>query len=579
MTTSNFPTTTLNPQQFADFLKTSLDNATGLYSRASGLQGITPSQLASARANMEESRRQYDAALAAIPVTSNLTSGNASGALSALTPAGGAPTTAATGALPTASGALSPATGASPSTAGGVTAAPATGSVTAAPASGALPTATGSLTGGQPTTSATATPAADTRDIGAMLSANALADNNLTYDQLLTLLRNNNITIDQAAPFLGDATTRAGLVSSLKNYQKAYDAERETFSPNSVNMYAINQAEELARDGQRVDFTNQNRATQIEAWKRGLFNTSELLAGGTSAMRSYYGARPVYLTSGITGANQGVTGNPLISTLQTAIQDPGSMGANLKAAVRAYQDPTGKVIATPSQIAAADAYVKRLTGDPNATYARTLRELDERGGGFMYDEQRLLGDVKNKLISGLDANLSIAKWDPATRGEIFAQKINGLGVSPSFAAAALGVTENDIFKLAGGDPTLWNKLAVNELIPTRPVVEGTSYRYGNAATVSGSNANTALTASQPTNAGTILPRQELFPQPGTGNNLVNPESVRVGTKIVYTNPITRLPYSEQVAKYKELGVKASDLIAGGFNTNYVSELVSQGLPR
>jgi hypothetical protein len=43
--------------------------------------------------------------------------------------------------------------------------------------------------------------------------------------------------------------------------------------------------------------------------------------------------------------------------------------------------------------------------------------------------------------------------------------------------------------------------------------------------------------------------------------------------------ISGLPIPEQVIKLKALGVKASDLIAGGFNTNYVNDLVSQGLQK
>jgi hypothetical protein len=449
---------------------------------------------------------------------------------------------------------------------------------------------TGTLTGGQPTTSSTATPATGTRDIGAMLSANALGDNNLTYDQLLTLLRNNNITIDQAAPFLGDAATRPEIVSALKNYQKLYDERYvNTYDPRTINTYALYQAEELAREGQRVDFSNQNRATQLEAWKRGYWTPADLKPIGT------YGSNDIYLTSGITSANQGITGNPLVSTLQTALQNPGGMRENVGKAVRAYQDPTGKVIASPAQIAAADAYVKKLTGDPNATYVGTLRELDTYGGGgFMYDESRLLGDVKNKLTSGLEANLSISKWDPKTRGQMFAKNINDLGVSPSFVAAALGVTENDIFKLAGGDPTLWNKLAVNELIPTRPVVEGTSYRYGNAATVSGSNANTALTASQPTASGSnasnqkystaIINVDQMPKYSEYGQNLYLPRDANVNGKSVFLSQnltdkggFYGQSLKNQVSELTRLGVKASDLTANGFPATYIKDLQAAGL--
>jgi hypothetical protein len=500
---------TLNPQQFADFLKLSLNDATNLYSRASDLQGqgiITPSQLASARANMEENQRQYNAALAAIPVTSANLSSNVGAApmTNALSTRTG-PTTMFDEATSTTRSLTGGQAIAAPVTEAKVTDPFATG---LAARSTAVPATTGAATSGPatagPATSATTaatTAATPSLDINKILSSNTFGDNNLTYDQLLTLARGNNLTIDQLAPFIGDETTRAGLVSGLKDYKKSYDAENvETYNPTLINTYAINQAEEAARDGQRVDFSNQNRATQLEAWKRGLYNIPGLVSGGNDAMRSYYGARPVYVTSGITSANQGITSNPLVSTLQTALQNPGAMRENVKAAVRAYQDPTGKITASPLQIAAADAYVKKLTGDPNATYVRTLRELDERGGGFMYDEQRLLGDVKNKLTSGLDANLSISdsKWDNKTRGEVLNQKIKDLGVSPSFAAAALGVSENVINNLIKGDANLWDSLKVNQVIPTQPVREGSSYRYGDAATVSGSNANTALrpTANQ-----------------------------------------------------------------------------------
>ena len=597
MTTSIMPTI-YNPQQFADFLKSSLADATDLHNRAVGMFGETSAQAASARNNMLESKKKYDAALAAIPVTNSSASGNASGALSTLTPAGGASTTAATGALQTA-------TGASPSTAGGVTAAPATGSVTAAPASGVLTTpATGALTTpatgavtstpatGALTTSATGAATAAPLTIQQRLQAAAGADNNLTYSQLMSIANQNNLTLDQIAPYISDPTNRTAVLADLNKFKPSFNALYETYAPNAVNMYAINQAEELARENQRVDFSNQNRATQLEAWKRGYWNTPELLAGGRESINTYYGAKPVYLTSALTGSNQGATSNRLISTLQNAMQNPGGLGENIKAAVGAYQDPTGKTVASPTDIAAADAYVKRITGNPNATYTNTLRDLDTRGGGFMYDEQRLLGDVKNNLTKGLEANLSISKWDPKTRGEMFFKKINDLGVSPNFAAAALGVTENDIFKLAGGDPTLWNKLAVNELIPTQPVREGASYRYGPAATVSGSNANTALTASQPTTSrsstaatssqptdtGTILPRQELFPKTGAEAD-GKPEAVTVGGKIVYMEWIYKLPIAEQVTELKKLGVKASNLIASGADQNYVDGLIASGLQK
>ena len=424
------------------------------------------------------------------------------------------------------------------------------------------------------------------------LQAAAGADNNLTYSQLMSIANQNNLTLDQIAPYISDPTNRAAVLADLNKFKPSFNALYETYAPNAVNMYAINQAEELARDGQRVDFTNQNRATQIEAWKRGLFNTPELLAGGTDAMRSYYGAKPVYLTSALTGSNQGATSNRLISTLQNAMQNPGGMGENIKAAVGAYQDPTGKTLASPTDIAAADAYVKRITGNPNATYANTLRDLDTRGGGFMYDEQRLLGDVKNNLTKGLEANLSISKWDPKTRGEMFFKKINDLGVSPNFAAAALGVSENDILRLAGGDPALWSRLAVNELIPTQPVREGASYRYGPAAIVSGPSTSTALTASQPTTSksstaatssqptdtGRILPRVDLFPQTGAGAD-GKPEAVTVEGKIVYMEWIYKLPIAEQVTELKKLGVKASNLIASGADQNYVDGLIASGLQK
>lgn len=621
MTTSIMPTT-YNPQQFADFLKSSFEDATNLYNRASSLPWVTPSQLESARNNMLESKKQYDAALAAIPITNSSASGNASGALSTLTPAGGASTTAATGALqtatgalptatgptmfdevtsttrsltPAAGGALPTATGASPSTAGGVTAAPASGVLTT-PATGALTTpATGAVTStpatGALTTSATGAATAAPLTIQQRLQTAAGADNNLTYSQLMSIANQNNLTLDQIAPYISDPTNRTAVLADLNKFKPSFNALYETYAPNAVNMYAINQAEELARENQRVDFSNQNRATQLEAWKRGYWNTPELLAGGRESINTYYGAKPVYLTSALTGSNQGVTSNRLISTLQNAMQNPGGLGENIKAAVGAYQDPTGKTVASPTDIAAADAYVKRITGNPNATYTNTLRDLDTRGGGFMYDEQRLLGDVKSNLTKGLEANLSISKWDPKTRGEMFAKKINDLGVSPNFAAAALGVSENDILRLAGGDPSLWSRLAVNELIPTQPVREGASYRYGPAAIVSGPSTSTALTASQPTTSrsstaatssqptdtGRILPRVDLFPQTGAG--LVNPESVRVGTKVVYMESISGLPIPEQVRKLTELGVKASNLIASGFNTNYVNDLVSQGLQK
>ena len=567
---------TLNPQQFADFLKLSLNDATNLYSRASDLQGqgiITPSQLASARANMEENQRQYNAALAAIPVTSANLSSNVGAApmTNALSTRTG-PTTMFDEATSTTRSLTGGQAIAAPVTEAKVTDPFATG---LAARSTAVPATTGAATSGPatagPATSATTaatTAATPSLDINKILSSNTFGDNNLTYDQLLTLARGNNLTIDQLAPFIGDETTRAGLVSGLKDYKKSYDAENvETYNPTLINTYAINQAEEAARDGQRVDFSNQNRATQLEAWKRGLYNIPGLVSGGSAAMGAYYGARPVYVTSGITSATQGITSNPLVSTLQTALQNPGGMRENVQAAVRAYQDPTGKVIASPLQIAAADAYVRKLTGDPNATYVRTLRELDERGGGFMYDESRLLGDVKNKLISGLDANLSIAKWDNKTRGEILNQKIKDLNVSPSFAAAALGVSENVINNLIKGDANLWDSLKVNEVIPTRPVREGSSYRYGTAATVSGSNANTALkpAASQPAQTANTITTLPL--------NITTFASGQVNLPTGFYS----LPVSTQVAALNDTKVTAADLRRNGLNQTYVDSLVAAGL--
>ena len=599
----------MSPLDYANALNKTYTDATDLYNRAVGMFGETSAQAAAAKNNMLASQRQLSnlsgAATGALPATGAVTTTPATGALTTTPATGASPTvtsglstatgptmfdeaTSTTRSLtPAAGGALSTATGASPSTAGGVTAAPATGALTT-PATGAITStpATGALT-----TSATGAATAAPLTIQQRLQAAAGADNNLTYSQLMSIANQNNLTLDQIAPYISDPTNRTAVLADLNKFKPSFNALSETYAPNAVNMYAINQAEELARENQRVDFSNQNRATQLEAWKRGLFNTSELLAGGTDAMRSYYGAKPVYLTSALTGSNQGATSNRLISTLQNAMQNPGGMGENIKAAVGAYQDPTGKTVASPTDIAAADAYVKRITGNPNATYANTLRDLDTRGGGFMYDEQRLLGDVKSNLTKGLEANLSISKWDPKTRGEMFAQQINKLKVTPSFVAAALGVSENDILRLAGGDPALWSRLAVNELIPTQPVREGASYRYGPAAIVSGPSTSTALTASQPTtsrsstaitssqptDAGRILPRVDLSPQTGAG--LVNPESVRVGTKVVYMESISGLPIPEQVRKLTELGVKASNLIASGFNTNYVNDLVSQGLQK
>jgi hypothetical protein len=441
MATSIMPSK-FTPQEYADFLKTSLADATNLYSNASALQGITPSQLASARANMEESQRQYDAALSALSNTNQSASTNSAGA------------------SPAPSGALALANPFATVSQSG----------NQATTSGALSTATGALTAGQPTTSVTtaAPTATPSLDIGAMLSANALGDNALTPDQLFTLLRFNNLTIDQAAPFLGDATTRAGLVSGLKDYKKSYDARYvDTYDPKTVNTYALYQAEEAARDGRHVDFSNQNRATQIEAMRRGYWTPADLRPSGTG---SSYGSQNIYLTSGLTNANQGITGNPLVSTLQNALQNPGGMRENVEKAVRAYEDRSGNVTATPAQIAAADAYVKRLTGNPNATYVQTLRNLDTYGGGgFMYDEQRLLGNVKSDLTRGLQANLDIAKWDPKTRGEVLTRKISDLKVTPAFAAAALNISPTELNLLMSGDRTLWDRLARNELIPTRPV--------------------------------------------------------------------------------------------------------------
>ena len=614
MTTTNLLSSTgttfqMSPLDYANVLNKTYTDATDLYNRAVGMFGETSAQAAAAKNNMLASQRQLSnlsgASTGALPATGAVTTTPATGALTTTPATGASPTvtsglstatgptmfdeaTSTTRSLtPAAGGALSTATGASPSTAGGVTAAPATGALTT-PATGAITStpATGALT-----TSATGAATAAPLTIQQRLQADAGADNNLTYSQLMSIANQNNLTLDQIAPYISDPTNRTAVLADLNKFKPSFNALSETYAPNAVNMYAINQAEELARENQRVDFSNQNRATQLEAWKRGLFNTSELLAGGTDAMRSYYGAKPVYLTSALTGSNQGATSNRLISTLQNAMQNPGGMGENIKAAVGAYQDPTGKTVASPTDIAAADAYVKRITGNPNATYANTLRDLDTRGGGFMYDEQRLLGDVKSNLTKGLEANLSISKWDPKTRGEMFAQQINKLKVTPSFVAAALGVSENDILRLAGGDPALWSRLAVNELIPTQPVREGASYRYGPAAIVSGPSTSTALTASQPTtsrsstaitssqptDAGRILPRVDLSPQTGAG--LVNPESVRVGTKVVYMESISGLPIPEQVRKLTELGVKASNLIASGFNTNYVNDLVSQGLQK
>lgn len=576
MTTSIMPPK-YNPQEFADFLKSSLADATDLYNRASSLQGITPSQLESARNNMLESQKQYDAALGALSNTNQSASTNLAG--SAPAPSGALAlaanpfaTVSQSGNRAATSGALSTATGASPSVVGGGSAVPATGSVTAAPASGALTTpATGAVTStpvtGALTTSATGAATAAPLTIQQRLQAAAGADNNLTYSQLMSIANQNNLTLDQIAPYISDPTNRAAVLADLNKFKPSFNALYETYAPNSVNMYAIYQAEELARDGQRVDFTNQNRATQIEAWKRGLFNTPELLAGGTDAMMYYYGAKPVYLTSALTGSNQGATSNRLISTLQNAMQNPGGMGENIKAAVGAYQDPTGKTLASPTEIAAADAYVKRITGNPNATYVNTLRDLDTRGGGFMYDEQRLLGDVKSNLTKGLEANLSISKWDPKTRGEMFAQQINKLKVTPSFVAAALGVSENDILRLATGDPALWSRLAVNELIPTQPVREGASYRYGPAATVSGSNANTALqpTASQPAQTTKT-----------TATRPLNITTVASG-QVILPKEFYSLSASTQAATLNNIKVTAADLRKNGLDQTYVDSLIGAGL--
>jgi hypothetical protein len=552
----------MSPLDYANVLNKTYTDATDLYNRAVGMFGETSAQAAAAKNNMLVSQRQL----------SNL-SGAATGAL----PATGAVTT-------------TPATGA-------LTTTPATGAITAAPATGALTTpATGAVTStpatGALTTSATGAATAAPLTIQQRLQTAAGADNNLTYSQLMSIANQNNLTLDQIAPYISDPTNRTAVLADLNKFKPSFNALYETYAPNAVNTYAINQAEELARENQKVDFSNQNRATQLEAWKRGYWNTPELLAGGRESINTYYGAKPVYLTSALTGSNQGATSNRLISTLQNAMQSPGGLGENIKAAVGAYQDPTGKTLASPTEIAAADAYVKRITGNPNATYANTLRDLDTRGGGFMYDEQRLLGDVKSNLTKGLEANLSISKWDPKTRGEMFAQQINKLKVTPSFVAAALGVSENDILRLAGGDPALWSRLAVNELIPTQPVREGASYRYGPSATVSGPSTNTALTSSQPTtsrsstaitssqptDAGRILPRFDLFPQTGAGAD-GKPEAVKVGSKTVYMESIYGLPIAEQVTKLKELGVKASNLIASGADQNYVDDLIALGLQK
>ena len=56
MTTSIMPTT-YNPQQFADFLKSSLADATNLHNRAVGMFGETSAQAAAAKNNMLESKK------------------------------------------------------------------------------------------------------------------------------------------------------------------------------------------------------------------------------------------------------------------------------------------------------------------------------------------------------------------------------------------------------------------------------------------------------------------------------------------------------------------------------------------
>ncbi|NDD55645.1 hypothetical protein EBZ39_17565, partial [bacterium] len=112
-------------------------------------------------------------------------------------------------------------------------------------------------------------------------------------------------------------------------------------------------------------------------------------------------------------------------------------------------------------VAQASAYIKALTGDPNATYGSVLNRLDAYYG-TLYNEQDFLNETKTSLARYVDASLAIPSWDNKTRGEAFAKRVTDLKLSPETAAASLGISVDALYRLAGGDPNIWAQLKSNK---------------------------------------------------------------------------------------------------------------------
>jgi hypothetical protein len=333
------------------------------------------------------------------------------------------------------------------------------GKSTVAP-TGGLST-TGTPTGGA-TTSATTKAAPD---INALLTAAAGADNRLSYGELMNFLNTNKLTLNQVSPFIGDESTRSGIMTDLGTYQTQLNRLNQSYNPADVNWYGIEMAKFNLEEGRGgTDFSNSNMATQMEAYKQGLWTPKGMPTGGASMFTTPGLQDTVFLTSGLNAARQAVpnlstNANLLVSTLARAIQDP-SLG-NVEAAVRVFQDRDGNRRVSSQDVAQASAYIRALTGDPNATYGSILNRLDT-GYGTLYNEQDFLNETKTSLARYVDASLAIPSWDNTTRGEAFARQVTKLNVSPETAAASLGISVDDLYRLAGGDPNIWAQLKSNK---------------------------------------------------------------------------------------------------------------------
>lgn len=330
---------------------------------------------------------------------------------------------------------------------------------TVMPAGGLSATVT--PTGGATTSAATkAVP-----DINTLLTAAAGTDNRLSYGELMDFLNTNKLTLDQVSPFIGDESTRSGIMTDLGTYQTQLNRLNQSYNPADVNWYGIENAkDQIANGGRGTDFSNSNMATQMEAYKQGLWTPKGMPTGAASMFTTPGLQDTVFLTSGLNAARQAVpnlstNANLLVSTLARAIQDP-SLG-NVEAAVRVFQDRDGNRRVSSQDVAQASAYIKALTGDPNATYGSVLNRLDA-GYGTLYNEQDFLNKTKTSLASYVDASLAIPSWDNTARGAAFAKRVTDLKVSPETAAASLGISVDALYRLAGGDPNIWAQLKSNK---------------------------------------------------------------------------------------------------------------------